>query len=512
MGFTDLNKPKKTNGADNVNISNPNSTFGEVLVVNAIPIAQGDFVYNINTQNFTTSAFAGSSVTQVSGACELSSGTESSGSATVQLRRRLEYRPGQGSLMRATALFDTPSAGNAMFVGAGTGESGYFIGYFATNFGVLHSITGQREIRRLDITTAAGSENVTVTLDSDSVVIPVVGGGSEEQTAYQLSLGDYSQVGKGGWLADAVSGSVYFISARSNATSTGSYSAVGASAGSLGSFTRVAVGEAQTNNFISSGSFNIDKLDGTGPSGMTLDPQKGNVYQIGIQYLGYGNAHFAIEDPETGKFAPFHIIKNANNVTTPVLKNPNLGVLATSANIGGTISKTLKTVSMAGFSEGNIQKLDPKFAKSFTFSGVNSATYVPIAILKANRVFDDQSCFGEFDILRLAASNESTAKTLTVGLFLNVEVTGEVNYQNVNGGESIVSYSDLTPTGLGANTIVDLANLNPFYELLIGALSADKEDLDPQKFILQPGQNVLIAIKTSGSIAGQISISWFEQQ
>jgi hypothetical protein len=100
-----------------------------------------------------------------------------------------------------------------MFLGAGTSECGYFIGYFGTSFGILHSQTGQREIRKLDITSGATTGNVTVTLNGEAIAVPVSGGASPEQTAYQLSQGDYSQVGgtAGGFLADAVSGSVYFI-------------------------------------------------------------------------------------------------------------------------------------------------------------------------------------------------------------------------------------------------------------------------------------------------------------
>ena len=130
------------------------------------------------------------------------------------------------------------------------------------------------------------------------MLLSFLGGSDKSQTAYQLALADYSQVGNGGWLADAVSGSVFFISARSNSTSTGAYSVAGSSI--VGTFNRDQEGEAQTNTFITSGSFNVDRLDGSGPSGMTLDPQKGNVYQIAYQYLGYGNAFFGVEDPETG--------------------------------------------------------------------------------------------------------------------------------------------------------------------------------------------------------------------
>jgi len=512
MGFSDLNNGANSDGrgADKVAVNSPLSIFGEVITAQLYPIAQGDFVSNINNQTFTTSSFAGATLTQADGMCSLNSGTSASGSSTVQLRRGLEYRPGQGSIMRATALFDTPSAGNAMFLGAGTAECGYYIGYFGTNFGVLHSVSGSREIRRLDITTGAGTENVTVTLNGSSVVVPVVGANSPEQTAYQLANADYSQVGTGGWLADAQSGSVYFISARSAAGLDGAYSVAGT--GIVGAFTQVQDGEAQANNFIPKSSFNVDKLDGTGPSGMILNPQKGNVYQIQFQYLGFGNATFSTEDPNTGLLVPFHMIKNTNARTAPVLKNPNMSVLCTSANIGGTTSKTLKTASMAAFTEGRIAKLDPKFSKSWTISSVNQSTYRPLALLKSNRVFQNQSNFGEFDLLRASLSNETagaSGKTITIGLFLGATVTGEVNYQYINPSNSIVSYATLAPA---AQTISNLANLTPFYEILAGPSGTQTDFLETMQFVFQIGRPLLVAIKTSGAASGTFSLNWFEQQ
>ena len=513
MGFTDLNKKiLDGRGASKVAIDYPTTVFGEVVTANFIPNGQGDFVYNINDQAFTTSSFAGATVVQTDGVCELRSGTSASGSATVQLRRGLEYRPGQGSALRVTALYDTPDAGNAMFVGAGTAECGYFVGYFGTSFGILHSEKGAREIRRLDITSGAGTGNVAVTLNGNAKIVPVVGGSDPEQTAYQLADGnaDYSQVGSGGWLADAQSGSVYYISARSAAAFDDTYSVAGS--GIAGSFTQVQDSEANTSTFTASGSFNVDKLDGTGPSGMTLDPQKGNIFQIEFQYLGFGNSVFSVEDPESGKLVPFHIIKNANARTTPVLKNPNLTVLATSANIGGTTTKTLKTVSMASFTEGMVQKLDPKFAKSFAISSVNESTYVPLALLKASRVFNDQSNYGEFDLLRLSLSNETagaSGKTISIGLFLDATVTGVVDWQYVNENQSIVSYATTNPA---SQEIDNIANLTPFYEIIAGPSGTQTDFLEELKLIFQIGRTVVIAIKTSGSASGTISVNWFEQQ
>lgn len=509
MGFTKITGPDSLGGANKVVIDGPLSTFGNLLVVTNNPVAQGDFVYGIPSRTFTTSSFAGATVGHSSGTVELESGTNTSGSATVQLRRTLKYRPGQGSKMMATALYDTPSAGNAQFVGVGNAECGYFIGYFGTSFGILHSETGQREVRKYTVTTGAGTENVTVTLNGNSIVVPVTGNNDTTQTAYQLSIADYSQLAPGGWLADAIGSDVYFISARSNSTYTGVYSIAGNVID--GTFTREIAGKSQTNTFITQSSFNVDRLDGKGRTGMTLDTSKGNVFQIQFQYLGFGNADFSIENPEFGGLALFHRIKNANTRTTPVLKNPSVNVLATSANIGGTINKKLKSASMAAFIEGEVINLDPKFSKSFTFSGINTSTYKPLAALKINRIFNGNSCFGEIDILRLAGFNTVNNQAVTIALFLDAKIGGDVNYQYISEEGSVVSYANLNP-GAGGNTITNLANLTPLFELQVASDSSTFADLDKLRISIGLGRPLVFAIKTTASVTGGMQVTWFEQQ
>jgi hypothetical protein len=164
---------------------------------------------------------------------------------------------------------------------------------------------------------------------------------------------------------------------------------------------------------------------------------------------------------------------------------------------------------MAGFIEGEVARLDPKFAKSFQIPSINSSTYVPLGILKVNRVFNGESCFGEFDILRIAGSNESTAKTLTIGFFLDSKIDGEVNFQYVDENNSIVSYADLDPT---SDTIDNIANLTPFYETIVGPNNSVQENLDLLKFLFGVGRDLVIAVKTTGAVAGAASVQWFEQQ
>lgn len=513
MGFNDLKKFTTSEGGTTaVSVANPTTTFGEILVAQLEPVAQGDFVYGFNNQVFTTGSFAGSSVTSANSMAELTSGPSASGSAIVQLRRGLKYKPGEGSLMRATALFDTPDAGNAQFIGLGNAESGYFIGYFGTAFGVLHNSTAATEIQKLTITaTDAAAQNITITLDGDSTVVNFDANSDPATAAYLIAQTDFSQVGSGGWLVDVVGSSVYFSSARATPLLTGVYSAAGT--GFTGAFTQIQAGLSPTSTFIPSGSFSKDPLDGTGLSGMVLNPQMGNVYQIGFQYLGFGNAKFAISNPETGRPIEFHEIKNANSRTTPVLRNPNAAVIATSANIGGIVSKTLRTASMVAFTEGIVKRLDPKFAHSFIFDQ-NAPTYVPLGLLKAGRIHKDQRCFGEMDFLKVGASNESTAKTLTIGLFLLADIApgalgSGINYIEVDPNNSVVSTATLDPDN---DTITNLASITPFYEVVTGAASAVQDSLFQLDYIFGPGQDVLVAIKTTGAVAGQVSITWYEQQ
>jgi len=511
MGFTNLH------GKQGKSTNNPTIGFGGVEVSQLVPVAQGDFIYGIQTpQTFVTASFVGSSVTAANGMAVLNCGTDISGSAVLNLRRGIKYRPGQGSIMRATALFDTPVEDNLQLIGLANNETGYSFGYQGTDFGILHRETGQLEIRKLTITTGAtNGETVTVTLDGDAFNFDIVieGTTSTTQTAYKLSLQDYTQLGETGFLVDVVGADVYFISGRCNSDLTGSYSISGT--GTIaGTFTRVLAGTNHEETFIPTGSFNIDKLDGTGPSGMIINPQRGNVYEIDFQYLGFGNARFAVEDPNTGRFTNCHMIKNANNRITPVLKNPNVQIRLESSNSGNTSDVSVKSASMSGFITGEIIKLDPKFAQSFAFTNLNQLTYHPLAMIKTNRIHQNQSCFGEFDILRLAGSNEVSSKTLIIGFFLGAEITGDVNYQFVDDENSIVSIATLDPTtNSPANTISNLSNITPFHEIVVGPLAGVSEDLDKLEFIFPPGVPLLIAVKaTNTGVNGSVSINWFEQQ
>ena len=80
-----------------------------------------------------------------------------------------------------------------------------------------------------------------------------------------------------------------------------------------------------------------------------------------------------------------------------------------------------------------------------------------------------------------------------------------------NETRSIVSIATLDPSTTG-NTISNLSDLTPFHEIVIGGGTSESENLDTLEFIFGPYNPLLIAIKTSAQLSGQVSINWFEQQ
>jgi len=70
-------------------------------------------------------------------------------------------------------------------------------------------------------------------------------------------------------------------------------------------------------------SFNQDILDSFAESELLFNPQMGNIFQIDLQWLGFGSLKIFIENPVTGKLVKVHVVEYANANTIPLLANPN---------------------------------------------------------------------------------------------------------------------------------------------------------------------------------------------
>jgi hypothetical protein len=100
--------------------------------------------------------------------------------------------------------------------------------------------------------------------------------------------------------------------------------------------------------------WNIDKMDGTGPSGKTLDLSKAQILWMDVEWLGLGSVRmgFVID----GEFVLCHTFHHANRVTTTYITTASLPLRYEIKNTGVTSSSsTLKQVCSSVISEGGYE-------------------------------------------------------------------------------------------------------------------------------------------------------------
>lgn len=107
------------------------------------------------------------------------------------------------------------------------------------------------------------------------------------------------------------------------------------------------------NNFISRSLWNKDKLDGTGPSQMSLDLTKDNIYWIDVQWLGAGRVRFGTY--HLGQRVVCHEYYHGNTSTGPVTAMGSLPVCIHQMNMGTTGSTSeIRAWCLAVWTETNL--------------------------------------------------------------------------------------------------------------------------------------------------------------
>lgn len=77
--------------------------------------------------------------------------------------------------------------------------------------------------------------------------------------------------------------------------------------------------------YISQSEFNGDKVDGTGVSGIIVDPNKSQIFWLDFQWLGVGAVRFGLVAPDGSKII-MHTVENANNNITVYMSSANLPI------------------------------------------------------------------------------------------------------------------------------------------------------------------------------------------
>ena len=117
---------------------------------------------------------------------------------------------------------------------------------------------------------------------------------------------------------------------------------------------RSSVSGALVETKVAQSAWNYDKLNGTGPSGMTLDITKAQILWMDFEWLGVGTVRlgFVID----GKFILCHQFHHANLITSTYITTASLPLRYEIENTGTTASSsTLKQICSTVISEGGYQ-------------------------------------------------------------------------------------------------------------------------------------------------------------
>ena len=460
------------------------TAFGEPIAVPISPVVQLDGIYGLDTRKFQTFT-ASTGAVSANGVMRCETGTGAYGYGVIRSLRVLRYRPGQGALTRFTAKFSTGTAGYTQRAGFFQQENALQIGYDGTSFGVLQS-AGKASIVEFTITAAAsGSETVTVTLNGTAYNIAVTSGTIAFDTS-QLGVATYA-----GWTASYYDGKLRFVR-TSNGPTAGSFSITSTGTLTASAVTSLQTGVTTVDTWTPQASFNIDKLDGTGPSGMIIDPTKFNVYQIDFRWLGAGIISFALEDQETGTLIYFHRIYYVNQNTTLHMDNPTyrIGYVAADLTGGGGTNVIVEGGSMMGAIEGLITPTSyPVACYGERTTSLSSGNYGHIITVKNDLIDNNKITTRELIIQKISVGATAAASNpCTVFLYLNP--TYSVNLQWDLVRESILC-SDTDGT-------ITAANFVPLAAFAITSGAPATIDVSDLRIVIPPNNSIGMAIESSG--------------
>ncbi len=249
-----------------------------------------------------------------------------------------------------------------------------------------------------------------------------------------------------------------------------------------------------------------DPLDGTGGSGMTIDPTKLNVFFINFQYLGAGAIDLWVESNITGEVFRVHRIKYAGLNTVPSTYMPNFHFDISTHNGATTEDMVVSTASCAYFVEGKspFTEIHQPHHTSERQTKTSITTETALFTIRNKSTYASKPNFIDISLEGVAVSIEAGAANNlgTARLLKNATLGGTPSYSDINTTDSIcdIDTSGTTVTGGKTIAVFELAGKND----RVGG------DITSFDFIMSPGDTVTLAVESVASATFKGSLLWKE--
>jgi len=177
---------------------------------------------------------------------------------------------------------------------------------------------------------------------------------------------------------------------------------------------------------ITQGSWNVDKMDGNGPSKITIDWSKAQIFFIDFEWLGVGRVRFGLY--VNGLPYYVHTDNHANFVTSVYMSSPNHSIRYEIRSTGG--SGSLMHICSTVQSEGGLDQNGLVFSAGHTnTSSLTTANDTNVYALVGIRL--KTTHFGSTVIPKRVSIAISSASDFRWGLYLNPTVGGTFTYADI---------------------------------------------------------------------------------
>lgn len=253
--------------------------------------------------------------------------------------------------------------------------------------------------------------------------------------------------------------------------------------------------------WIAQASFNMDKLNGTGASGITIDPTKLNIFQITIGYLGVRGCRFSVLSPISGDWIVFHDYNLSGTQTSQTQSiNPTMTFGIQAINTTNNTNIVVRSGSVGMFIVGLRERIGSTYGQN-NFKSI-ATTETNVITIRNNSTINGVTNQAQ---LRVRSISVATAATVPVvfKLIKNATLGGVPSYTNIDATNSIAAFDVAGTTITGGNTQ---------FNTTIGANGNAFVDLTDFDIFLSPTETLTCSANTiSGAAANHVvAINWNE--
>ena len=264
--------------------------------------------------------------------------------------------------------------------------------------------------------------------------------------------------------------------------------------------------------FIPQSTWNVDKCDGTGESGVTLNPTFGNIGRVKYPFLGYGNIIFLIENPITSLFMIVHIIQYVNTTKLVQLNNPNLQFWSRVVNTGNTSNLTMYCGSVGIFLSGERKFLGAVWGANNNKTGISTTT-TNILTIKNCTTYNGINNKSLIRLKSISFASDSGNSIATLLVIKNPTLGGTPVYTTRDGtsgdnGTTITNGNSVASFDIAGTTVTDGQT---FFNSSLARNSSNFLNVVDLDLFLEPGSIMTFACFATANSNIGITVNWSEE-